>query len=320
MRRRGPLSTNLYSTRERRRKNGACGRTGPVHTSSRDKTSSGFFFYRISFLKKKISVGKENLNILVMTKLLISFWYSVVRERDLMVTMGSRRGNLWEEEDVEAGSSLEDKSKVVSHEMKGERGEEWSRRRKGQSVRDTRYLTPLSRTIPTKSQQSDSICSRQKRRDPSVCFLWLVPTDIPSEVMGYISSSLFLFTILLSKWLNQINPARELFNAFQSTGLLSFGFRNSDLLLHLITYFLFHPQELECLHLLGRRRWRFLTEIFTPPHMQERPFQGNNLPSSRLFFQLYHYTFTPRRKVWLALKTRGKMFYTTRALNDWKIK
>ena len=94
MRRRGPLSTNLYSTRERRKKNGACGRTGPVHTSSRDKTSSGFFFYRISFLKKKISVGKENLNILVMTKLLISFWYSVVRERDLMVTMGSRRGNL----------------------------------------------------------------------------------------------------------------------------------------------------------------------------------------------------------------------------------
>ena len=82
MRRRGPLSTNLYSTRERRRKNGACGRTGPVHTSSRDKTSSGFFFYRISFLKKKISVGKENLNILVMTKLLISFWYSVVRERE----------------------------------------------------------------------------------------------------------------------------------------------------------------------------------------------------------------------------------------------
>ena len=53
-----------------------------------------------------------------------------------------------------------------------------------------------------------------------------------------------------------------------------------------------------------------------PPHMQGRPFQGNNLPSSRLFFQLYHYTFTPRRKVWLALKTRGKMFYTTRALND----
>ena len=104
----------------------------------------------------------------------------------------------------------------------------------------------------------------KRERDPSVCSLWLVPTDIPSEVIGYISSSFFLFTILLSKWLNQINPARELFNAFQSTGLLSFGFRNSDLFLHLITYFPFHPQELECLHLLGRRRWRFLTEIFTP--------------------------------------------------------
>lgn len=181
---------------------------------------------------------------------------------------------------------------VVAHEM------EWNGKREGQSVRDTRYLTDDSHHVTP-------ICSRQKRLVRAVP-IWCVSLaqrlHIPSRdglapVIGYIffffflSFFLFFLRLAFSKWLNQINPARELFNAFQSTEFyalfpsfssldflptslpLFFSFFLLALLIWLVSYQTSSPDKLECLHLWGRverkkrgrrRRWRFLTEIPPP--------------------------------------------------------
>ena len=75
----GPLYKSIQHSRKKKKKTVRAG--GLVRSIRQVEIRHQVASSSTEFLSlKKISVGKENLNILVMTKLLISFWYSVERE------------------------------------------------------------------------------------------------------------------------------------------------------------------------------------------------------------------------------------------------